>query len=128
MAQEPHPGRATRGISTARYGHDHYYPPRGMVVRRLPGRAVAVYRGGVRYWYSGGVWYAPRGPRFVVVGAPVGVFVPVLPPYYTTMWFGGAPYYYANDTYYAWRADQNGYEVVDPMAEPGGGEHAGAAE
>ena len=52
------------------------------------------------------------------MAAPVGVFVPVLPPFYTTVWVGGFPYYYANDTYYAWRDAQNGYEVVDPPADP----------
>jgi len=69
------------------------------------------------YYYSGGVWYAPRGPTFVVVGPPVGVFVPVLPPFYTTVWFGGLPYYYANDAYYTYAGPQ-GYEVVEPPADP----------
>src|SRR5712671_7159529 len=59
-------------------------------------------------------WYAPRGPSFVVVAAPIGVFVPVLPPFYNTVWVGGLPYYYANDTYYEWRDGENGYEVVEP--------------
>jgi hypothetical protein len=45
------------------------------------------------------------------------VFVPVLPPYYTTVWFGGAPLYYANDTYYQYDGPQ-GYEVVEPPADP----------
>jgi len=119
-AQEPHhgpPGHAEH--FDARFGHNHYYSERGMIVRAVPGRPYGVYRGGVRYYYSGGVWYAPRGGAFVVVGAPIGAFVPILPPYYTTVWVAGAPYYYADDTYYAWRADQNGYEVVDPMGEPG---------
>jgi len=62
---------------------------------------------------------APRGPGFVVVGAPVGVFVPVLPAYYTTVWVGGFPYYYANDTYYTWDAAQSGYEVVAPPNDQG---------
>ena len=84
----------------------------------VPGRPVIVERGDGRYFYSGGVWYAPRGPSFLIVAAPVGVFVPVLPPFYTTVWVGGFPYYYANDTYYAWRDAQNGYEVVDPPADP----------
>jgi hypothetical protein len=97
-----------------RFAHNHYYPARGYYVRELPGRPMAIERGGGRYFYSGGVWYAPRGPRFVVVGAPIGVFVPVLPPFYTTVWFGGVPYYYANDTYYVWHDAQSGYEVVDP--------------
>ncbi len=72
------------------------------------------------------VWYAPRGSSFVVVAAPVGMFVPVLPPFYTTLWIGGLPYYYANDTYYVWRDAQDGYEVVDPPNDPGGRRAAGA--
>jgi hypothetical protein len=103
----------------ARYSHNHYYPDRGGVVRGLPTGAVAFNRPGGQFFYSGGVWYAPRGPNFVIVGAPFGVFVPVLPPFYTTLWIGGFPYYYANDTYYTWDASQNGYEVVAPPNDQG---------
>jgi len=95
----------------ARFGHNHYYPARGYVFHDIP-RERFVVRGG--YYYSGGIWYARRGPSFVVVGAPVGVFVPSLPGFYTTVWFGGVPYYYANDTYYQWVPAQNEYEVVAP--------------
>jgi len=102
----------------ARFAHNHYYPNRGAYVAALPGRPYAFDRPGGRFFYSGGVWYAPYGPRFVVVGAPLGVFVPVLPPFYTTVWFGGVPYYYANDTYYVWSQAQNGYEVVAPPGDP----------
>ncbi len=102
-----------------RYSHNHYYPGRGGYVRAVPGRPFILERGGGRYFYSGGVWYAPYGPRFVVVGAPMGVFVPVLPPFYTTVWIGGFPYYYANETYYAWRDAENGYEVVEPPNDQG---------
>ena len=98
----------------ARHGHNHYYPERGRFVGALPGRPFVVERPGGRFFYSGGVWYAPRGPSFVVVAAPIGLFVPVLPPFYTTVWVGGLPYYYANDTYYVWRDAENGYEVVEP--------------
>ncbi|MBV8495282.1 MAG: hypothetical protein JO361_00725 [Gammaproteobacteria bacterium] len=121
------PGRAERSERTeradhydARYSHNHYYANRGAFVHGVPGTPYVVARGGGRYYYSGGVWYAPRGPGFVVVAAPVGVFVPVLPPFYTTLWVGGFPYYYANDTYYVWRSDENGYEVVDPPGEQDG--------
>jgi hypothetical protein len=95
-----------------RYANNHYYAARGAYFGAVPGRGYMVPGG--RYWYSGGVWYAPRGPGFVVIGAPVGVFVPILPPYYTTLWVGGMPYYYANDTYYTWDSGQNGYVVVNP--------------
>jgi hypothetical protein len=100
-----------------RYSHNHYYATRGVEVAAVPGRPYVVAHGGVHYFYSGGVWYAPRGPNFVVVGPPVGVFVPVLPPFYTTVWFAGAPYYYANDAYYTYAGPQ-GYEVVEPPGDP----------
>jgi Family of unknown function (DUF6515) len=99
---------------TIRVNPSHYYPPHGTAVNVPPAAPVVINRPNGRYYYSGGVWYAPRGPSFVVVAAPVGVFVPVLPLYYTTVWVGGAPYYYGNDTYYAWSPAQNGYEVVAP--------------
>src|SRR5215468_9686999 len=69
-----------------RFGHNHYYPERGYYVRDLPRERIIVDGPRGRYWYSSGVWYS-YGPRgYVVVGAPVGVFVPALPPYYTTVW------------------------------------------
>jgi hypothetical protein len=102
-----------------RYSHNRYYPDRGVMVRGLPGAAMSFSRPNGRFYYSGGVWYAPRGPGFVVVGAPIGCFVPFLPPFYTTLWVGGFPYYYANETYYTWDASQNGYEVVAPPNDQG---------
>jgi hypothetical protein len=98
-----------------RYNHNRYYPSRGYVAAALPRERYPVYwRGGSHYYYSGGVWYAPRGPRYVVVGAPIGAFVPVLPGFYTTLWIGGSPYYYANDTYYVYHEPDRQYEVVAP--------------
>ncbi len=98
----------------ARFGHDHFYPDRGFAVHDLPRDRFAVTRGGDRFFYSRGVWYAPRGGAYVVVTPPPGVFIPALPPFYSTVWFGGIPYYYANDTYYLWNTQQNQYEVVAP--------------
>ena len=101
----------------ARHQHNQYYPARGVAVAQPPHGAIAVnHWGGGRYWYNGGVWYAPHGPRWVVIGPPLGLFVPILPPFYTTVWFGGLPYYYANDAYYQWRDSDRGYEVVEPPA------------
>jgi hypothetical protein len=97
-----------------RYEHNHYYPSRGYMAPALPRGYISVDHFHDHYYYGGGVWYAPRGPRFVVVAPPFGLFVPVLPPFYTTVWFGGIPYYYANDSYYVWRASDNQYEVVAP--------------
>jgi len=108
------PGHAER--YDARYNHNRYYADHGVVLHQMPGRPLLVPHRGAPYYYSGGVWYAPHGPTFVVVPAPVGVFVPVLPPFYTTIWFAGVPYYYANDTYYSYRSEQ-GYEVVAPPGD-----------
>jgi hypothetical protein len=111
------PRGAPRGAHMdARYGHNQYYPSRGYTLAEHPREGYAV--GGGRYWFSGGVWYAPYGGRWIVAGPPIGVFVPVLPALYTTVWFGGIPYYYANDTYYVYRDPTQGYEVVDPPAGP----------
>ena len=118
------PGRAAapsldgRGqVLDQRYNHGRYYPPAGAVVTSLPAGYRPYYRGGNRFYFSGGVWYAPRGPGFIVVQPPVGVVISVLPPYYSTVWVGGIPYYYADNAYYTWQPDQNGYAVVDPPGD-----------
>jgi hypothetical protein len=97
-----------------RYNHGHYYPPRGAVVRELPGGYRPYYHHGSRYYFSGGIWYAPGPYGFIVTRPPTGLFLTVLPPFYTTVWFGGAPYYYADNVYYQWQPSANGYAVVDP--------------
>ena len=118
LAYDPRgPGPAPQSHYDGRYQHNHAYPERGYAVGVRPAGAITVNHMGQSYWYGGGVWYGARGRSWVVVGSPIGVFVPVLPPFYTTVWFGGAPYYYANDTYYVWRDGDQGYQVVDP---PGG--------
>ena len=126
LAQQPehgHGGHTPREAAYSvhydnRYSHNHYYTTRGVEVAAVPGRPYVVAHGGEHFYYTGGVWYAPRGPRYVVVAPPVGVFVPVLPPFYTTVWFGGAPYYYSNQAYYVYGGPQ-GYEVVQPPGDPG---------
>jgi hypothetical protein len=110
-----HPAFDGRGqVLDSRYNHGRYYPPMGTVRPSLPEGYRPYYRGGNRYYFNGGIWYAPRGPGFVVIRPPAGLVISVLPPYYSTVWFGGVPYYYANNVYYSWQPDQNGYTVVDP--------------
>jgi hypothetical protein len=111
-----------RGYSyDKRYNHDRYYPPRGYKVPVLPrGYYTARYRGSP-YYYHGGIWYRPYGPRFVVVAPPLGVVVPFLPPFYTTVWFGGFPYYYADNAYYRWAPAERGYVVSQPPGGPDAG-------
>lgn len=104
-----------REFRDSRYQHDRTYPARGQVVSRLPRERRVVVYGGSRYFFSGGAWYRPQGPRFAVVVPPVGLFLSFLPPYYSTVWVRGVPYYYANEVYYAHRGD--GYVVVEPPKE-----------
>lgn len=109
------PGPDAHGqVLDGRYNHGRFYPPMGTVRPSLPEGYRPYYRGGDRFYFHGGVWYAPRGPGFVVVRPPRGVVISVLPPFYSTVWFGGVPYYYADNVYYSWQPDQNGYAVVDP--------------
>lgn len=100
-----------------RHHHDRYYPPRGLVVDALPRAPLVVPHRGANYYFHGGVWYRPSGPRFVVVMPPIGLTVSVLPPFYTTLWVGGVPYYYADGVYYNWRPAQRAYVVVEPPRE-----------
>jgi len=110
----PAPGRPGGQVLDSRYNHGRYYPPVGTVRPSLPEGYRPYYRGGNPYYFSGGIWYAPRGPGFAVVYPPVGLVIGALPPFYSTVWFGGVPYYYADNVYYSWQPDQNGYAVVDP--------------
>ena len=109
----PLPGPIRPGLYLdSRYRHDRSYPVRGRYVQRLPRDYRVIMHGGTRYYYRGGTWYRPYGPRYAVVAPPFGVVVPYLPPYYATVWFGGIPYYYANEIYYT--RVPNGYAVVAP--------------
>ncbi len=101
----------------SRYSHNRYYPSRGVVIDRIPlGHHVVPFRN-ERYYFYGGVWYRPYGPRFVVVTPPIGLAISLLPPFYSTVWVGGAPYYYADGVYYAWQPAQRNYVVVEPPRE-----------
>jgi hypothetical protein len=98
----------------SRYSHNRYYPPRGAYFDSIPRNHVVVPYQNSKYYFHGGVWYRPDGPRFVVVAPPIGLSISLLPPYYTTLWVGGAPYYYADGVYYNWRPAERTYVVVDP--------------
>jgi len=110
-------GHVGRGeVLDNRYNHGHYYPSRGTVVRTLPGGYRPYYYHGSRFYFSGGIWYAPGPYGFVVTAPPFGLFLTVLPPFYSTVWVGGVPYYYADNVYYQWQPSANGYVVVEPPA------------
>jgi hypothetical protein len=114
-AQAADRGPHQREFQDSRYHHDRSYPVRGQVIGALPRDHRVVVHGGARYYFSGGAWYRPQGPRFAVIVPPLGLFIPFLPPYYATIWLRGVPYYYANEVYYAHRG--SGYVVVEPPKE-----------
>jgi hypothetical protein len=116
-ARAPIDGRGQ--VLDSRYNHGRYYAPVGTVARTLPPEYRPYYHHGAPYYFGGGVWYAPRGPGFVVVTPPVGLVISVLPPYYSTVWMGGVPYYYADSVYYTAQPDQSGYVVASPPPDAG---------
>ncbi len=96
----------------SRFHHNRSYPARGQTVRVVPADHRVFRHGHSRYYLSEGVWYRPRGERFIIDTPPVGLFVPLLPFAYTTIWVHGIPYYYANETYYT--QTPGGYVVAEP--------------
>lgn len=100
-----------------RYNHNQYYPQRGRYVPALPRGYYPIRYRGAPYYFQGGAWYRPWGPRFVVIAPPIGIGIPLLPPFYTTVWFGSIPYYYADDTYYSWRPERREYVVTSPTQD-----------
>jgi hypothetical protein len=66
------PARTSVGVSV-----NVGVPVYGSVYPALPIGAVSVgWHRGHRYWYRGGVWYRPWGPRWVVAAPPLGVVLP----------------------------------------------------
>jgi hypothetical protein len=131
---ESHDARVQSGAPhmhyDSRFSHNQYYHDRGYAVRGIPRGAYTIHRGQDVFFYHGGEWYRRNGAFSVVIGAPIGAFVPALPPLYSTVWWGGVPYYYADDTYYTWNAGANEYEVVNPPddIESGGTTETPAAD
>lgn len=89
-----------------------YRPRTPRYVSNLPGGYRQYHWNGRPYYNHGGHWYRPYGSRYVVVGAPYGLFVNYLPGYYSSFWFGSTRYYYADDTYYLYEPARRGYVVT----------------
>ncbi|HTP40189.1 MAG TPA: DUF6515 family protein [Steroidobacteraceae bacterium] len=113
VAAERHPATVRGYVYDNRYNHGHYYPGAGTSFRALPPGAYGTRYRGSSWYFHGGAWYRPYGPRYIVAPPPIGIGISVLPPYYTTLWFGGVPYYYADDTYYLWNPDRQEYVVTE---------------
>ena len=100
-----------------RFGHDHFYPDRGALIKAVPKGAAIINYAGLAFRFHDGVWYEPRGTDFMVVAPPIGLVVSSLPTFATLLARNGQTYIYCNDVYYRPRPDINGYEVINDPAE-----------
>ncbi|MGE8065502.1 DUF6515 family protein [Pseudomonas sp. NPDC089569] len=99
------------------WGPGPQYRP-GHVIDRFPDRDFRVPYGGRDYFYSGGYWYRPQGPRYVVVQPPRGIRIQYLPDYAREVWIGGSLLFLAAGSYYAYQESTQDYMVVEPPGQP----------
>ena len=99
------------------WGPGPQYRP-GYVIDRFPARSYRVPYRGQDYFYSGGYWYRPQGPRYVVVQPPRGIRVRYLPDYAREVWIGGALLFLAAGAYYVYQESTQDYVVVEPPVQP----------
>ena len=95
------------------WGPGPQYRP-GYVVDRFPGRHWQVPYRGQDYFFSGGYWYRPQGPRYIVVQPPYGIRVGYLPEFAREVWFGSTLMFLAAGAYYAYQPATQDYIVVQP--------------
>lgn len=95
----------------------HYpYVAVGTAFDVLPHGFVTVMVGTTPYYYHRGLFYRPRGPRWVVVRAPVGAFVHHVPDGAVARRIGGVEYKEYGGVLYrpAVRRGSRGWEVARP--------------
>jgi len=95
------------------WGPGPQYRP-GYIVDRFPDRNYRVPYRGQDYFFSGGYWYRPQGPRYIVVAPPYGIRVQYLPDYAREVWVGSALFFLAAGSYYTYEASSQQYVVVEP--------------
>ncbi|WP_017476231.1 DUF6515 family protein [Pseudomonas sp. PAMC 26793] len=95
------------------WGPGPQYRP-GYIVDRFPDRNYRVPYRGQDYFFSGGYWYRPQGPRYVVVAPPYGIRVQYLPDYAREVWVGSALFFLAAGAYYTYEESTQQYVVVEP--------------
>ena len=89
----------------------------GYVIDRFPDRNYRVPYRGQDYFFSGGYWYRPQGPRYVVVTPPYGIRVQYLPDYAREVWVGSALFFLAAGAYYTYESSSQQYVVVQPPTQ-----------
>lgn len=108
--------RHVRPVKVRRIAHRRYnrLPARGKLITVVPRGYVTVRTAGIQYRVHKGVWYKPRGNKFVVVRAPRKARLRVLPVGHRKVVVGTRPYFYSYGTFYAQAPDnKEEFEVVD---------------
>ncbi|MFJ2711841.1 DUF6515 family protein [Pseudomonas sp. NPDC087346] len=98
------------------WGPGPQYRP-GHMIDRFPDRDYRVPYHGQDYFYSGGYWYRPQGPRYIVVQPPRGIRIQYLPDYSREVWIGGSLLFLAAGSYYAYQEATQDYVVVEPPVQ-----------
>ena len=98
------------------WGPGPQYRP-GHVIDRFPDRDYRVPYRGQDYFFSGGYWYRPQGPRYIVVQPPRGIRIQYLPDYAREVWVGGSLLFLAAGSYYAYQEATQDYIVVEPPVQ-----------
>ena len=93
---------------TAQANKVKIYPRYGTVIVKVHNPKVIIH-GGVNFYYAKGVWYKPRGRKYVVCRAPIGVRVKYIPRGYNIVRVNGKKYYTFNGI---WYTKKRGYYTV----------------
>lgn len=109
-----HKRTRVRPVRARRVAHYRYrgFPRWGSTVRTVGTGYVGIRFGGIGYRFHKGVWYRPKGKRFVIARAPFGIRVRVLPRGYRRFVLGTNTYFYYYGTYYMKVPDSEEYEVI----------------
>ncbi|QLG44387.1 DUF6515 family protein [Costertonia aggregata] len=105
--------RPVRVKRVAHYGY-RGLPSWGKTVRTVSAGFIGVRFGGIGYRFHNGVWYRPKGRKFIVARAPFSVRVRVLPVGYRSVAVGSNTYFYYYGTYYEKVSNKDEYEVIQP--------------
>ncbi len=109
-----HKKTRVRPVRARRVAHYHYrgLPRWGRTVKTIGAGYIGIRFGGIGYRFHKGIWYRPKGSRFIVARAPFGVRVRVLPVGYRRLLVGRNTYFYYYGTYYSKIIDSDEYQVV----------------
>ncbi len=86
------------------------YPKHGTVVHKVAKAKVVLYKN-TNFRFSNGVWYKPRGAKFVVCAAPIGIKVRTLPRGNKVVHINGRKLYKYKGIWY--KKKGRGYVVVN---------------